>query len=117
MVHSGPKTRCGKTSPWMRYSPFTEELPKVLPWQAVGLMYFFSQMRPISSASFELSLGSDLSSMSWLQSPSDTLAGKRCVMVVANTWFRILWAVTSGIDWLQPSRNFLASTWLKHTDV
>ena len=78
MVHSGPKTRCGKTSPWMRYSPFTEELPKVLPWQAVGLMYFFSQMRPISSASFELSLGSVLSSMSWLQSPSDTLAGKRC---------------------------------------
>ena len=53
----GPKTRCGCSASWLSFSPFgAEELPKVLPWQILGLLYCFGQMRPVGVAAFELSL-------------------------------------------------------------
>ena len=50
------KTRCGCSAPWAKYSPFTDDLPKVLPWQVIGLLFFFAHMRPVATVAFELSL-------------------------------------------------------------
>ena len=52
-----PKSRCGCSASWLQFSPFgTEDLPKILPWQTLGLLYCFVQMRGVSVAAFELSL-------------------------------------------------------------